>query len=964
MPNNSGMRGTESAGLTRLPTGTVTFLISDIQASTAAWDRHPEAMKEALARHDAIFEEAVWGQNGMIVESGREGDSMLCVFTTAAEAVRCALDVQLGLGRERWPDGAEIVVRVALHTGEPDLRDAHYHGTVVYRAARLMATAHGGQVVVSSTTRDLVVDNLPPGASLRDLGLHLLKDLSRAEQVFQLVDPQLPSEFPPLRTPERPRTNLPVPMTSYLGRAGEFLELAEMLRDNRLVTITGAGGLGKTRTALEVAGALLEEYPDGVWLAELGQLSDPALVPQVVATSLGVREVAGQTLSDTLTAHLAELRLLLVIDNCEHLVEPCAALAEALLGKCAQLRMLATSQVRLGVAGEVVSRLVPLPEAAQLFVDRARLSEPRFAETTANAEVIAQICQRLDGIPLAIELAAARVKVMSVDELLARLDDRFRVLTDSSRTALPRHQTMRATVDWGYELLSEEERSLFRRLSVFAGGFTLDAVEAVCSGEGVDVADVMDLLARLVDKSLVAPEERSDGASRMRLLDTLRQYGRGRLAEEDDGARFARRHALYFLQLAEEARHDQRGARYSSWLARLEDEHDNLRAALETALQEPDETALALATALLWFWDVRGYLTEGHDRLSKALNTAPERTAARARAADAAGWLSQRLGDFPAAGRHFEESVSIAREIEERLVLARALRNLSLIRLFSGLVEEAESLVAESLSLAGEIDDDASRAGSLLVMSLVAYFANDLAAARTHAQESADLHRKLGDEKVVAFLLACLASLAIDRADHAGATAHLAESLAISRAKGDRVDLAFVLETSASLAVATGEPERALLLAGASAALRESVAALPVPLWRMKLESSLAMARRALGPTAAVEAFAAGTRMSVGEAIDFAARTERVSDGSGAGPRLPGSPGAAGLTKRELEIAVLVARGMTNKEMAKRLFIAPRTVDAHVEHIRNKLGYHSRAQVAAWATEQGLVGESAPASEK
>jgi predicted ATPase/class 3 adenylate cyclase/DNA-binding CsgD family transcriptional regulator len=960
LANNSSMRGTESAGLTRLPTGTVTFLISDIQASTAAWDRHPEGMKEALARHDAIFETAVVNQNGAIVESGREGDSLLCVFTTAAEAVRCALDVQLGLNRERWPAGAELAVRVALHTGEPDLRDAHYHGQVVYRAARLMATAHGGQIVVSSTTRDLVVDNLPPGASLRDLGLHLLKDLSRAEQVFQLVDPQLPSEFPPLRSPERPRTNLPVPMTSYLGRETEFSELAGMLRDNRLVTITGTGGLGKTRTALEVAGTLLEEYPDGVWLAELGQLSDSALVPQAVATSLGVREVAGQSLSDTLTAHLAPRRLLLVLDNCEHLVEPCATLAESLLGKCAQLRMLATSQVRLGVAGEVVYRLVALAEAAQLFVDRARLSEPRFSETAANGQVIAQLCQRLDGIPLAIELAAARVKVMSVDELLSRLDDRFRVLSDSSRTALPRHQTMRATVDWGYELLSQEERSLFRRLSVFAGGFTLDAVEAVCAGDGVEAADVMDLLARLVDKSLVVPDEGADGASRMRLLDTLRQYGRGRLAEDDDGSRFARRHALYFLELAEEARHDQRGARYSSWLAKLEDEHDNLRAALETALAEPDDTALALAAALLWFWDVRGYLTEGHDRLSKALSSAPERTAARARAADAAGWLSQRLGDFAGAGRHFEESVSIAREIDERLVLARALRNLSLIRLFSGLVEEAENLVGESLSVAKQIDDEASLAGSLLVMALVAYFANDLAAARTHAQESADLHRKLGDEKVVAFLLACLASLAIDRGDHAGASAHLAESLAISRAKGDRVDVAFVLETSASLAAATDEPERALLLAGATAALRESVAALPVPHWRMKLESSLAKAREALGPAASEEAFAAGTRLNVGEAIDLAAPAEPRSAGSPARPRPPGSPEPDGLTKRELEIAVLVARGMTNKDIAKRLFIAPRTVDAHVEHIRNKLGYHSRAQVAAWATEHGLLGASTP----
>ena len=478
MANNSAMRRRESADLTTLPRGTVTFLISDIQASTAAWDRHPEAMKQALLRHDAIFELAVTRQNGMIVESGREGDSLLCVFATAGEAIRSALDVQAELRGEDWPPGTEIAVRIALHTGEPELRDGHYHGPVVYRAARLMATAHGGQTVVSSTTRDLVVDGLPDGASLRDLGLHVLKDLSRAEQVFQLVHPQVPSDFPPLRSPERPRSNLPVPLTSFLGRETELAELAGLLRDNRLVTVTGAGGLGKTRTALQLAGTLLEDYPDGVWQAELGSLSDPALVPQVVATSLGLREMAGQGLIDTLTTHLATRRTLILLDNCEHLVQPCAALAQSLLGKCLELRILVTSQERLGVAGELVYRLPSLPEASRLFIDRARLSEPHFAETPANSTIIAQVCERLDGIPLAIELAAARVKMMSVDELLARLDDRFRLLRDSSRTSPARHQTLRATVDWGYELLGEEERSLFRRLSVFAGGFTLDAAEA------------------------------------------------------------------------------------------------------------------------------------------------------------------------------------------------------------------------------------------------------------------------------------------------------------------------------------------------------------------------------------------------------------------------------------------------------------------------------------------------------
>ena len=875
------------AGVAELPIGTVTVLISDIQASTAAWDRDPKAMALALTRHDAIFREALGAANGVFVESGREGDSLLCVFTTAGDAVRCALDVQRAMSRESWPEGAEIVVRIALHTGEPELRDGHYHGPVVYRAARLMATAHGGQIVLSSPTRDIVVDNLPAGASLLDLGIHVLKDLSRAERVFQLVDPHLRFEFPPLRGAGQPMTNLPVQLTTFWGREGELSEVRALLRDNRLVTITGAGGLGKTRLALELATGILDEYPGGVWLTELGPLSDPALVPQVVATSLGLRELAGQRLTETLAVHLARRRVLLLLDNCEHLVDSCAALAESLLSSSAEVRILATSQERLGVAGEVVYRLDPLAtntaanasvshpglesDSVRLFVDRALLSDPRFTVSPEAAEAIAQICQRLDGIPLAIELAAARVRLMSVDEVLARLDDRFRLLIDSGRTSLPRHQTLRATVDWGYELLSYEERALFRRLSVFAGGFTLATAEAVCAVRESEKADVMDLLARLVDKSLVVRDDRGGGATRMRLLETLRQYGRGRLVEEDDAGLYARRHADYFLDIAEAARRDQRGPQYNSWLERLEDEHDNLRFAIEISLREPGETALALATSLLWFWDVRGYLSEGHEWLTRALAAAPAPTAERARATDAAGWLAQRLGDFATARRHFEESALIAREIDEPLILARALRNLALMQLFSAEIAQAVTLVGESLEVAQKMNDEASVAGSLLVMSLVAYFANDQEAARTHAEQSTELHRKLGDEKVVAFLLACLASLAIDRAEPEVAASYLAESLAISHEKGDRVDVAFVFETWASLAAAISQPERALRLAGVADTLRESVGALPLPMWQAKLDAALKGARRALGPAAAEEAFAAGRRMSLGEAIEYAA---------------------------------------------------------------------------------------------
>ena len=952
-----------------LPSGTITLLLSDIQASTSAWDRDPERMSEAVARHDSIFARLVAEHNGIVVESGREGDSLLCVFTRVSSAVSCALAVQRAIASERWPSGAEIRVRIALHTGEAELRDGHYHGPVVYRCARLMATAHGGQTILSGPARDLVVDQLPADTSLLDLGLHALKDLARAERVFQLLAPGLRSTFPSLRSSERQVTNLPVQLTSFHGRSNDLAELKRLIAANRLVTITGGAGLGKTRLALEVAAQLLDAYPGGVWLAEMAPISDAALVPQALASSLGLREMAGQPILQTMISHLRSRQCLVVLDNCEHLVGACANVANALLGASLGLSILATSQERLGVSGEVIHRLAPLSalpsidssvaathdqaEAVSLFIDRARLSEPSLTVTRADADIIAQICQRLDGIPLAIELAAARVNLMALDDLLLRLDDRFRLLNANSRHVLPRHQTLRAAVDWGYDLLGDDERALFRRLSVFTGGFRLDSAEAVCVGDGIEKADIVELLARLVNKSLVVPDERAGRGVRMHLLETLRQYSRDRLREAGEDDLFARQHAAHYLELAESARHEQRAAESSDWLLRLEDEHDNLRAALETSLRLHAERALSLATALLWFWDVHGYLTEGRDWLIKGLETAPARTAVRARATDAAGWLSLRLGDFESSAFQFEESVSIAREVADPLILTRPLRNLGLIRLFQGETEEAVSLVGESLDVARLLDDKASVAGSLLVLALVAYFTGDLDGAGAYAEQSAQLHRELGDEKVVAFLLACLASLAIDRGDHKGAESRLAESLDISKLMGDRVDVAFVLETSASLSAARSEPSRALRLAGAAARLRSTVGALSVPVWREKLEASLDSARTALGSEAAERAWEEGAQMTLEQAIEYA-------ESSAPEPRARPADTSPdrdhfGLTKRELEIAVLVAHGMTNRDVAERLFIATRTVDAHVEHIRNKLGYRSRAQVAAWAAARGLV---------
>ena len=624
-----------AALLPDLPTGTLTFLLTDIVDSTAYWDRHPAAMQAAIVRHDALIDEVLARHGGRQIKERGEGDSIFAVFTSPTSALAAVRALQQALLAEPWPRETQLRVRMGLHSGEADLRGIGYYGATISRTARIRSLAHGGQILLSQSTYDLVRDTLPEGVRLRSLGAHGLKGLQRPEEVYQVLHPGLPADFPPLPSPQAPPTNLPVQVTSFVGREQEQATVLALLGHSHLVTLTGAGGAGKTRLLLQVAVASVETCPDGVWLVELASLADPVLVPQVVAAVLGVREEPGRPLSATLAAYLQPKALLLLLDNCEHLVGACAELANALLRTCPKLRILASSREGLLAAGETTYRVpslsvpdldhLPMPEqlagyeAVQLFVERARARRPEFSLSAKNARAVAQICARLDGMPLAIELAAARVSALPVEAILARLDDRFRLLTGGPRSALPRQQTLRAALDWSHDLLSDQERLLLRRLSVFAGGWTLEQAEEVCVGQGIEAWEVLDVLGSLVNKSLILPEER-DGEAHYRLLETIREYVLERLAMSGEQVEFRRRHAGYYLRQAEAAEPELHGPRQGRLLNQLETEHDNLRAALAWSLASGEAAlGIRLAGALSGFWYLRGYVSEGRGWLERAL---------------------------------------------------------------------------------------------------------------------------------------------------------------------------------------------------------------------------------------------------------------------------------------------------------------------------------------------------------
>jgi predicted ATPase/class 3 adenylate cyclase/DNA-binding CsgD family transcriptional regulator len=727
-----------------MPAGTVTLLLADVEASTRLWETQPDEMTAAVARLDRTVSEVVAAHGGVRPVEQGEGDSFVVAFARASDAVRCALELQ------RAPL-APIRLRIGVHTGEVQLRDeGNYIGPTINRTARLRDLAHGGQTVLSGVTEAMVVDSLPPDAWLTDLGTHQLRDLPRPERVVQLCHPDLRNEFPPLRTPRSAETHhLPVQLTSFVGRVAQMDDVRTLLADNRLVTLTGAGGAGKTRLAVEIAARIAAEFSDGAWYVDLAPITHPAVVPVAVARALGLPDQPGRSTMDTLIRIIGDRQMLMMLDNCEHLLDATAALVVALVEGCPAVTLLATSREPIGVAGEVSWRVPSLSlndEAIELFSDRARRVRPDFRLTDANAATVAEICRRLDGLPLAIELAAARVRALSLAEILDGLHDRFRLLTGGARTAVRRQQTLLASVDWSHALLTQPERVLFRRLAVFLGGFDLDAAQFVCGGNDVERYQVLDALSLLVDKSLVVADD-STGRTRYRLLETVRQYAMEKLGESGEADAVRDSHRDHYTAMAAQldtpapAGHELR-------LDQVETEIDNLRAAFGWSLENSDtELALQLASSLQSLWLARGHLQEGLAWLATALAAeVPDRSdasAARVRAIADKGHLVVFNG-LPEGIEEAERALITARELNDPGLLVRALTAVGGLTAFAD-PQGAEPYFAEAADIARQVGDLWRLSQILGRQALAALFTGDPVAAGAAAEEGRQLAEVVGD---------------------------------------------------------------------------------------------------------------------------------------------------------------------------------------------------------------------------
>jgi predicted ATPase/class 3 adenylate cyclase len=800
-PIPAGVVGGYPAQVTQsaaIPSGTVTLLFTDVQGSTRLWEAEPELMAIALRRHDEILRSAIEAAGGYVFKT--VGDAFCAAFRTASAAVSAALAAQRGLGEQSWATSRPILVRMGLHTGVCEERDSDYFGPVVNRAARLEAAAHGGQVLVSGATAELLAGGLPAGAGLRDLGSHRLKDLGRPEQVFQLEASFLPPDFPPLASLDNPElpNNLPTLLSAFVGREKELAEVRALIRTSRLVTLTGAGGSGKTRLALQAGAELIGRTADGVWLAELAPLTDGSQIPGVVAAALGMHDPSGPAAADIVIEALAGQESLIVLDNCEHLIDAAAKFCDQVIRQCPKVRFLATSREPLGIDGERVYRVpsLSLPgsdaesvedlagsDAVQLFAERARAHQPDFVIDALSARDAATICRRLDGIPLALELAAARLSSMSLAQVAARLDQRFRLLTGGSRNAMPRQQTLQATVDWSFGLLTGQERETLTRLSVFADGFDLEAAEALCASADIDALDVLDLLGSLVDKSLVVADH-SPRAVRYRLLETIRQYSAQellRMAGDADVLVIRDRHARYYLDLAKCGGPATTGHEQGSWLRRFDAEWENLRAAFaHFAAEQCAEEILALAVSLRRFSlsrghaEVIGYLRPVIDRADA------EPSALLANGMTVAGQLMMLLSrtdpaERAAAQQYAEKALAMAREVGDRHVEAQATGNL---------VEAA-------------------------------YIADDMSAGYVLAQQGVAIARELGDVQLLSEQLEGLAVTAPTAEDRAR---HDEEALACCRQAGDDLLTAIQLNRKFSMELHTGRIDQG------SASLEEAMA--------------------------------------------------------------------------------------------------------------------------------------------
>ncbi|MEJ2264498.1 MAG: adenylate/guanylate cyclase domain-containing protein [Anaerolineales bacterium] len=915
-----------------LPTGTVTFLFTDIEGSTKLWELYPQEMKPMLAKHDSILKEATESNNGHIIKT--TGDGIHAVFTTAFDSIKAALDAQRQFQTSQFIGNSQVSIRVrmGIHTGEAELRDGDYYGGAPNRAARIMSIGHGGQILLSETTRKVAQDHLPEDVSVLDLGQHHLKGLNKAENIFQISMAGLQQEFPALKSLTHATNNLPTQLTSFIGRERELAEAKSRLEGARLLTLIGPGGTGKTRLSIQLGSQLLSSYKDGVWLIEFAPISDPSLVMQTIASPLDIREQPGVPLKVLVHDYLREKHLLLILDNCEHLVEASARVADEFLHLAPEVKIIASSREALGINGETVYRVpsLSLPEqtevtkdaamafeSVQLFVERASAANRKFQLTDENASAVAQICSRLDGIPLAIELAASRITVFSPEQIARRLDDRFKLLTGGSRTALPRQQTLRALIDWSYDLLEEPERALLRRLSVFAGGWTFEAAETICNN-----VDVFEYLPHLINKSLVVMIGEGD-EPRYYLLETIRQYARDKLLEAGEGEGIRDRHLAYYLQMTETAMPEMlTREKELGWIKRLETEYDNIRTAIEWGLSNDPIAVMRMVYSLTYLFVVTSYASEGHrwaaaslERVNQLSNAGQSLTIQqntyRARLLASMSIMSFSMGDNPTSKLEAEEATKELRTVDDKSTLAQALGFLAGADLLTGNFEGAIAAIEEALRLVEELGDKYIKGLILSAASRVEAFAKgDFSKAIDIHEEACDLLREhgtrwsygitmygfghlamsqkeftlarekfnialqtmqeLGSHRNVSMIKSDMAHVLRYEGKYPQAMSSYGETIREWQKMGHRSAVAHQLECMAFIAKYVEQPEKALRLLGAAQALRQRIEIDMTALERAEYDKEVADLKAHINENEFTSLWADGRSMTMEQAIQLA----------------------------------------------------------------------------------------------